>query len=271
MIRIGEKIKSLRKQKNISQEVLANYLGVSFQSVSKWENGNTMPDVTMIPAIASFFGVSTDEVFDFNLFEINNQVNKICYEASKYRQSDPSTSEQILREGLQRFPGNDIILNNLLYTMDYDTRVEEKIAICKSLIESTRDDSVKYDACRILAQCYKKTGQYDLVEPTLEMIPEIYFTKLQLVALLTEGETSYKAAQLKKSLSADHLIDMLLVAGKYLKEQGSHEKAVSQFKVAKGIIDAFSEDFLESEWFHTTFYEAAREKREEIEKLLDEK
>ena len=70
MIRLGEKIKSLRKQKNISQEVFANYLGVSFQAVSKWENGYTMPDVTMIPAIASFFGVSTDELFDFNLFEM---------------------------------------------------------------------------------------------------------------------------------------------------------------------------------------------------------
>ena len=43
MIRLGEKIKSLRKQENISQEVFANYLGVSFQAVSKWENGNTMP------------------------------------------------------------------------------------------------------------------------------------------------------------------------------------------------------------------------------------
>ena len=39
MIKLGEKIKSLRKQKNISQEVFANYLGVSFQAVSKWENG----------------------------------------------------------------------------------------------------------------------------------------------------------------------------------------------------------------------------------------
>ena len=69
MMQLGEKIKSLRKQKNLSQEVLANYLGVSFQAVSKWESGTTMPDVMLIPAIASFFGVSTDELFDFNLFE----------------------------------------------------------------------------------------------------------------------------------------------------------------------------------------------------------
>ena len=85
MMKLGEKIKFLRKQKNISQEVFANYLGVSFQAVSKWENGNTMPDVTLIPAIASFFGVSTDELFDFNLYEIEKQVTAICDEAYKYR------------------------------------------------------------------------------------------------------------------------------------------------------------------------------------------
>ncbi len=60
MIKIGEKIRFLRKQRNISQEVLANYLGVSFQAVSKWETESAMPDVTLIPAIASFFGVSTE-------------------------------------------------------------------------------------------------------------------------------------------------------------------------------------------------------------------
>jgi len=119
MIKLGEKIKALRKQKNVSQEVFANYLGVSFQAVSKWENGNTMPDVTLIPAIAAFFGVSTDELFDFNLFEIEKQVEAICHEAYKYRFTDATKSEKILREGLQRFPGNDIILNNLLYTLDY--------------------------------------------------------------------------------------------------------------------------------------------------------
>ena len=80
MIKIGTKIKTLRKQKNISQEVFANYLGVSFQAVSKWENGTTMPDVTMFPAIASFFGVSTDELFDFVLEvasgkETKNEIN----------------------------------------------------------------------------------------------------------------------------------------------------------------------------------------------------
>ena len=270
MIKLGEKIKSLRKQKNISQEVFANYLGVSFQAVSKWENGNTMPDVTMIPAIASFFGISTDELFDFNLFETEKQVKAICAESWKYRNSDVAKSEEILRKGLQRYPGNDIILNNLLYTLDYQTRAEEVISICKSLIASTKDDSVKYDACRILATCYKENGQVDLIEPTLEMIPEIYFSKLKLMASLLDGEDSYEAAQKQKNISAEDLIDMLMIAGKYLKSRGENEKASSQFRIAKKIMDAFSEDFVERKWFNSTVYERTSDRRAEIEKLLNE-
>lgn len=270
MIKLGEKIKALRKQKNISQEILAGYLGVSFQAVSKWENGSTMPDVTLIPAIASFFGVSTDELFDFNLFEMEKQVDEICSEAYKYRFSDTARSEQILREGLQRFPGNDIILNNLLYTLDYTTRADEVISLCKTLIESTKDDSVKYDACRILACCYKENGQCDLILPVLEKIPEIYFSKLELMASLLDGEESYEAAQKHKNISAEDLIGMLIIVGKHLKKNGEFEKANTQFRIAQKVMAAFEEDFLESKFFTATVYEYTLEQRKEIEQLLNE-
>ena len=54
MIHLGNKIRELRRSRDISQETLANHLGVSFQAVSKWETGATLPDVTLVPAIASF-------------------------------------------------------------------------------------------------------------------------------------------------------------------------------------------------------------------------
>ena len=270
MIKIGEKIKSLRKQKNISQEVLANYLGVSFQAVSKWENGSTMPDVTLIPAIASFFGVSTDEIFDFNLLELEQQVNEICDEALRYRLSDVDRAERILRDGLRKFPGNDTILNHLLYTLDYQTRADEVITLCKTLIESAKDDAVRYDACRILAICYKENGQRDLVKPTLDIIPEIYFAKLELLASLLDGEDSYKAAQMQKNISAEHLINMLLIIGKHLNEVGEKKKATTQFQIAQKVIDAFREDFLEAQLFEATIYEYMQEQRMEIEKQINE-
>lgn len=219
-IKIGEKIKLLRKQKNISQEVLAQYLGVSFQSVSKWENETTMPDITMVPAIASFFGVSTDELFDFNLMEIELHVEEICKESWQYRDTDPAKSEAILREGLKKFPGNDILLNNLLYTMCTPERAAEVITLCKSLIESTKLDDVKYDALRILAETYKEQGEYELVKVTLEKIPELYFTKLELQAELLEGEEMADAAIKQLGLSLDSAAAMAKLLAKYYKNAG---------------------------------------------------
>ena len=238
-MKLGEKIKTLRKQRNISQEVLANYLGISFQSVSKWENESTLPDVMMIPAIASFFGISTDELFEYNLYEVEREVELICNEAYKYRDSDPTKSEQILREGLKRFPGNDILLDNLLYTLDFNDRSDEIISLCKSLIESTKDDSVKYDACRLLAMCYKENGRQDLCESTLEKIPEIYFTKLGLMATLLEGEKSYEAAVKQRNLSLNSLIEMLSIIKSYHEQQGDYANAELQLEAIQKLEKTF--------------------------------
>jgi len=62
MATVKLKIADLRKDKRISQQDLADVLGVSFQSVSKWETGTTMPDITLLPNIAEYFNVSVDEL-----------------------------------------------------------------------------------------------------------------------------------------------------------------------------------------------------------------
>lgn len=271
MIKLGDKIKALRKERNISQEVLANYLGVSFQAVSKWETGSTMPDVTLIPAIASFFRVSTDELFEFNLFEMEKEIEDICYESYKYRYAgDMEKAEQIIREGLQRFPGNEKLLNCLLCTLDYQKCSEEVINICTVLIESCKDDEIKYAACRILAECYKENGKEELIKPILEKIPEIYFTKLDLVATLLNGEESYEASQKQKNISAESLINMLIITGKHLRGMGEKEKADSQFRIALKVIKAFEEDFLETKWFVKTVPEYMSKQRDEANRLLNE-
>ncbi len=208
-VHIGSKIRELRKERNISQEVLAQFLGVSFQAVSKWEVGTAMPDIMLIPAIASFFGVSTDELFDYDRMQIEKKVEEIVTEAAELRCSDPRKAEKILRKGLKQFPGNEILLNNLLYTMRSPERSEEVIDLCKALSESAKEDDVRYDALRILAETYHECSQQSLVEPTLEKIPEVYFTKLELMAELMTAEKSLQAARQQMWLSFETLVEML--------------------------------------------------------------
>ena len=59
---IGENIKRIRRERNLTQEEVATHLGISFQSIRKWERGDGYPDITMLPDIASFFKISIDEL-----------------------------------------------------------------------------------------------------------------------------------------------------------------------------------------------------------------
>lgn len=60
---IGANIMRLRKEKGMTQEQLANALGLSYQAVSKWETGNSSPDISVLPLLAELFSVSIDELF----------------------------------------------------------------------------------------------------------------------------------------------------------------------------------------------------------------
>ena len=63
---LGNVIKKMRFKASMTQEQLAEKLGISPQSVSKWENGVSMPDITLLPEIAQIFGVTVDELFGLN-------------------------------------------------------------------------------------------------------------------------------------------------------------------------------------------------------------
>lgn len=68
---IGAKIQTLRKNKNLTQAQLAEVLSVSSQSVSKWENNLSVPDISLLPVIARYFGITMDELFNYRLDALN--------------------------------------------------------------------------------------------------------------------------------------------------------------------------------------------------------
>lgn len=68
---IGEKIRSLRRSKGLTQAELAEALSVSAQSVSKWEHHLSTPDISILPMIARHFGITMDELFNYRLDAMN--------------------------------------------------------------------------------------------------------------------------------------------------------------------------------------------------------
>ena len=115
-IGIGEKIRSFRRKKEITQEQLADYLSISFQSVSKWECGDAYPDITMLPKIAAFFGVTTDELLCVDKLKEQEEVNGY---QKRYREalSKGLVKEAValMREANAKYPGNYRVMYELAY------------------------------------------------------------------------------------------------------------------------------------------------------------
>ena len=117
---IGHKIKELRKERGITQEQLANNIGISFQAISKWETGIALPDITLTPILASYFGISMDELFDFSLQKIEIEIEKINPQhigvvnawAGKILHGTP-----LIAEGAEGLKG--VILSNAMHLSDF--------------------------------------------------------------------------------------------------------------------------------------------------------
>ena len=80
---IGENVKRLRKIKNITQEKLAEHMHISTAAVSKWERNETLPDISMIIPLASYFGVSTDELLGLDAAKNEETINQYIDEANR--------------------------------------------------------------------------------------------------------------------------------------------------------------------------------------------
>ena len=71
---LGKKIRQLRFKAGLTQEQLAEKLGIGAQAVSKWENAAAMPDITALPLLAEIFGVSIDDLFDLSSEQRLNRI-----------------------------------------------------------------------------------------------------------------------------------------------------------------------------------------------------
>ncbi len=96
-LKLGENIRNLRLQHKFTQEQLADRLGVSYQSISRWENGVTYPDIEYLPAIARHFSVTTDYLLGQDNVEKRKHVRKQIQNIPKMGEGDKDTVIDIIR------------------------------------------------------------------------------------------------------------------------------------------------------------------------------
>ena len=117
-LNIGETIKKLRRERDITQEEFAEMLGVSCQSVSRWENNSCYPDIELIPTIAAFFDISTDKLMGVDDIAEKKAVDRYLKDF-QVAMSIGNIDEciRIARAGVAEFPNNYTLLNKLMYAL----------------------------------------------------------------------------------------------------------------------------------------------------------
>ena len=80
---VGSTIKRLRREKNITQEQLAEYLGITSRAISQWECGRTAPDISQLPALCHIFDVSSDVLLGIDVEKNNEKIKKYLNDAAE--------------------------------------------------------------------------------------------------------------------------------------------------------------------------------------------
>lgn len=103
---IGKQIRMYRLQKKVKQEDLATYLGVSTQAVSKWETENSVPDIALLPGIATYFGVSIDDLFQISHKEQFERIENMLLNESRIKHENFEQAVSFLESVIREEPGN---------------------------------------------------------------------------------------------------------------------------------------------------------------------
>lgn len=188
-ITIGQNIKSLRAKKQITQKQLAAYLGVTEQAVSRWESGSGFPDIQLLPSIASFFSVSTDDLLGLNHTEREQRLAKIRQTIREWSETGDSTEETVAQSRLwaAEFPGEEDIQVQLADELCRFTMWDEKPKtgllreaemLYRTLTETTNDPEFRYSVLEKMAALYA-IGFRDAIrtEETIDRLPSMRYSR----------------------------------------------------------------------------------------------
>ncbi len=226
MLNIGEKIKTLRKAQDVTQEKLADYLNISYQAVSKWENGLALPDVTLIPALSNFFGVSADYLLGIDNENTDKVIEDVLVEVFRLKHiAKAKEGVALIEKTLRSYPNNHKLLAEWVelkvqYTFEPNCekkewlkQIEDKANI---VLHDSNDDYIRYKAKLALTLAYSFCGERVKAEKLCDTFPEEAYSRVDMYSMTARPQERVKykrsciGCDLKKLL-----VDILSIAKHY--------------------------------------------------------
>ena len=188
---IGATIKQLRQEQDITQEQLADALGITSRAVSQWETDRTAPDISQLPALANFFDVTTDHLLGVDIARKEEEIGKILKRVNDFQeQGDHEASAKYLREQLKTYPNEPDLLTNKKEKSD------EIIALCERALKYYKPtDDNNFTKQVLIGQYVYYLHDKENGERLVMSLPNVYCTRERFLADLYEGKEALARRQ----------------------------------------------------------------------------
>ena len=201
---IGENIRRLRRERGLTQEEAAAHLGISFQSISKWERGDGYPDITMLPALAHYFGVSVDELLgtdEIMKSEKYEEINRLWKENNLAGLNRENVT--LMRQSLKEYPNDALLLVQLSSSLEkLDGTPEEKrqylresIAVQEQILRYAEDCEVRGATLFNICFSYRKNGEHEKALAQARKLPNLYKARENALVYLLDGDEKKKVSE----------------------------------------------------------------------------
>ncbi len=177
MLHIAENFKLYRKRMELTQEEIAEMLCVSAQSVSKWERGETYPDITLLPALANLFKTSIDALIGMDKINDAEARTAIFSTEHSYLQSgNHLKAVEILEEALRTFPNDESFMSELALSLSFDkdiNKLKQSIMLCERVLSGNPTEKVRHTTRAALCFIYLKSGEKDKAVAAAQNLPHL--------------------------------------------------------------------------------------------------
>ena len=188
MIYLPENLKKYRVLKNLTQEDVAEYLGITPQSVSKWERGESYPDITFLPALANIFETSVDLLIGMDTIRAEETRYNIHKKAVEYQRSgDYDLAEKTYRDALLIYPNNPGMILGLASTLALKGNTDEAIELMERGLPLSINEKQKATVRATLCFLYLKAGREDKANRLASELPHTRESREVIQPLIQQG------------------------------------------------------------------------------------
>ena len=224
-IRIGEKIRLLRKKNDVTQDKLAYHLGVTPQAVSRWESGVCYPDMNYLPSIADYFSVTMDELLCYSGTQKAAKVKEYLEQVESLLDRDRvGEALELLRTAMAEIPSDPSLQLETAQVLSLyagmltessageraraamDAALTEAVSLCRHILEDCTDDGLRDETKKVLCDIY--AHQLDDLPRAEEIADQLHGMSVSreiIRATMLTGDVAFSQAQRNLIHFADNM------------------------------------------------------------------